>query len=339
MEESPSRNAPAAHLSLNELAAATLREQADIFARKKEAAAREEDEAKRSHALHDARVALRRLRIVGSRKLRKRVDRLDRALSRARDADVTAADAAGYAEKLSPGRKARFDDYLQDLRAERDREFRMMATALEGKDAAKAAARALREAKRREREVAAALPRPAGLDAGSVVAKAYAALAAFEAPAIGGAPDEALYHDIRRAAKRFRFTLELFEPILGPGCAELVAAAKALQDYLGGINDAAVCARSANEHLARWAENPDGPLHRAFPEVAAYLAARLKRVQKGAAAFPREWRRVASAPFRKRLHAVLGACPIDFLPAARYLDGPGDARDVAETDALGRSGG
>jgi hypothetical protein len=44
-------------------------------------------------------------------------------------------------------------------------------------------------------------------------------------------------HAFRLAGKRFRYSLELFRPVFGPGFEPKLKALKQLQDYLGDIND------------------------------------------------------------------------------------------------------
>ena len=47
-------------------------------------------------------------------------------------------------------------------------------------------------------------------------------------------------HAFRLEAKRFRYTLELFRPLYGPGLERRLAALRQLQQYLGEINDCVV---------------------------------------------------------------------------------------------------
>lgn len=46
-------------------------------------------------------------------------------------------------------------------------------------------------------------------------------------------------HEFRIAAKKFRYALELFQPLYGPKFAGKLAGLKKLQDYLGRLNDLA----------------------------------------------------------------------------------------------------
>jgi CHAD domain-containing protein len=63
--------------------------------------------------------------------------------------------------------------------------------------------------------------------------------AAGTAAAVAGVSLPAL-HQFRLNCKRFRYTLELFEPFYGPEMSPASAAMKGVQDRLGAINDCAV---------------------------------------------------------------------------------------------------
>jgi hypothetical protein len=58
-------------------------------------------------------------------------------------------------------------------------------------------------------------------------------------------------HDMRIAAKRLRYVLEMTEGALGPAAAEAVKAAKELQDVLGDIHDCDEFAPRVQEHIDR----------------------------------------------------------------------------------------
>jgi CHAD domain-containing protein len=51
--------------------------------------------------------------------------------------------------------------------------------------------------------------------------------------------DSESLHEFRIAAKKFRYALELFQPLYGPQFAQKLARLKKLQDYLGHLNDLA----------------------------------------------------------------------------------------------------
>ncbi len=46
-------------------------------------------------------------------------------------------------------------------------------------------------------------------------------------------------HQFRLASKRFRYSVELFRPVYGPGLVERLSALRTVQQHLGGVNDCA----------------------------------------------------------------------------------------------------
>jgi hypothetical protein len=65
-------------------------------------------------------------------------------------------------------------------------------------------------------------------------------------------PDEVeALHDMRIAAKRLRYILELFAPRLGPEAARAAKSAKKLQDLLGEIHDCDVNVPLVEQHVVR----------------------------------------------------------------------------------------
>ena len=77
--------------------------------------------------------------------------------------------------------------------------------------------------------------------------------AEFEAhlPALDAPDDAVALHDLRIAAKRLRYTIELFHEVLPPDAADLIERLKDLQDDLGYIHDRDVLAELARaEHQA-----------------------------------------------------------------------------------------
>jgi CHAD domain-containing protein len=58
-------------------------------------------------------------------------------------------------------------------------------------------------------------------------------------------------HDLRIAAKRLRYTLEVLGPVLGPAAAVVEDEARALQDVLGEVHDCDVLAPRLEQELAK----------------------------------------------------------------------------------------
>ena len=194
-----------------------------------------------AEALHDFRVALRRLRSLlrayrpwlGDalpRKLRRRLRKLVRRTGPARDAEVqlawlrAAQPDAGEAE--GPGVQWLVDD----LAARRDAEYHGLRAALP------AAFPRLRQRLRvRLAHVADTVTSPFGAAAAQRLREAADDLQAHLAQ-VQGAADEAEIHRARIAGKRLRY---LLEPLAGalPGGKALVKELRALQDCMGAIHD------------------------------------------------------------------------------------------------------
>ena len=130
-------------------------------------------------------------------------------------------------------------------------------------------------------------------------------------------------HDMRIAAKRLRYVLEMSEPVLGPPASKGAKQAKKLQDLLGEIHDCDEHLPLVERHLARLREEDAAALqatakrgaadldpagvreapHRrhyaGLEALAAYLRARREVLYKR---FVREWTRLEKAGFRASLN-------------------------------------
>ena len=133
-------------------------------------------------------------------------------------------------------------------------------------------------------------------------------------------------HDLRIAAKRLRYVLEIARPALGKGASDGVRTAKALQQLLGDIHDcdemlprvqahaerlrardveelrrrAGRNARDLKPELAATREGADH--YRGLETLAAHLAARRQVLF---ARFEREWIRLEARDFRGTLLAAI----------------------------------
>jgi len=81
----------------------------------------------------------------------------------------------------------------------------------------------------------------------------YTRLAAARAyhPFPSDAPIER-YHALRIELKKFRYTMEYFQEVLGKKAREIVADLKQMQDHLGDLNDAQVATQILNEFVRDW---------------------------------------------------------------------------------------
>ena len=100
-----------------------------------------------------------------------------------------------------------------------------------------------------------------------------------------GDPGPPALHQARLAAKRLRYTLELFRPCYGPGLEARLKGLRRLQQVLGELNDAAATGRLLGKALT--GERPHHQL------VLKFLDA---RAQAEAQAFRKEWTEVFDAP-------------------------------------------
>jgi CHAD domain-containing protein len=115
-------------------------------------------------------------------------------------------------------------------------------------------------------------------------------------------------HALRIECKYLRYTLEFFQEVLGDSAPQVIRQVIVVQDHLGEIQDADVASRLLAEYLSR-----------AFKEQAAasatetadldgvtrYLSHRRDQSRQMAATFPNLWKQIDSIKFRRRLAAVI----------------------------------
>ncbi|HEY0614728.1 MAG TPA: CHAD domain-containing protein [Candidatus Elarobacter sp.] len=245
-------------------------------------------------AVHDARVAVRRLRsdlrafrpvldAAWARDLRERMRWLQDGFSAARDADVLLESLRRRAGELHDDERSGVDDALSPLREERRAAYDRMGAMLD--DARYAALlNDLIEAVNRPcfTEGSGA---PAREAIGTILCGAWSALRKRVRERSRPATDREL-HGIRIAAKRMRYAAEAVAPLAGRRTRALAHAAESLQTVLGDQHDAVV-ARERVRALAADAR-------RAF--VAGALAA-LEHLaaRDGRRAWRRSWRKVKTA--------------------------------------------
>jgi CHAD domain-containing protein len=138
--------------------------------------------------------------------------------------------------------------------------------------------------------------------------------------------DPQALHDMRIAAKRLRYILELAGPALGKGASNGAREAKEIQTLLGELHDCDVMLGLIDAHRASLraddveaalalapAEEGDLPAssvralpnrlhHRGLEALSAYFSAR-RRLLYGQ--FARRWKRLESAGFRERILKAL----------------------------------
>jgi hypothetical protein len=134
-------------------------------------------------------------------------------------------------------------------------------------------------------------------------------------------------HDMRIAAKRVRYLLELVGPCLGPAAARGAKRAKALQGLLGEIHDCDEMLPLVRAHVKRLRAQdaaavraaageaddvepraagaaPNRTRYRGLESLQAYLGARRSVLH---ARFLREWAKLEKRGFRERLETELAA--------------------------------
>ena len=137
-------------------------------------------------------------------------------------------------------------------------------------------------------------------------------------------------HDMRIAAKRLRYVLEVTEPCFGATAAEALEEAKALQEVLGEIHDCDVMLPRVESHVRRLADHDamaarlpfdgapdlppesvrDVPNRHRYPglrSLATYFQARRAVLYES---FLEHWARLERERFRERLEADLVADPV-----------------------------
>jgi CHAD domain-containing protein len=207
------------------------------------------DDPRDAEALHDARVALRRLRswvrafaleVDLPRPLARRLRRLARATGDARDLEA----AVERLEALADASRGRGRAPLVALARELSRRRNLGREPLR------------REVARRwavlDEDLARALVDAPGAIAPRFSSALAAQLAAASAPFAATAPaasDWPALHRLRIAAKRLRYLLEPMREAL-PDARRMLQEIKALQEHLGAVNDAVVLEELLAQHAA-----------------------------------------------------------------------------------------
>lgn len=271
-------------------------------------------------ALHDMRVATRRMRAAfrvfggsfekGFRKpLTRGLKRVGRALGRVRDLDVFMENARCYLDALPEDRQGELDLLIDAWEARREKARRKMVAALDD-DRYRAFVADMREfvetpglGAREPRGTSPVLVRHVAPPA---IYARYAEVRAY-GPHLGGADIETL-HALRIDGKRLRYTLEFFEEALGGEARGVIETVRALQDHLGALHDADVARgllREVMAHALREAGEGDEPP--ALHGLAAYLDDREAALHTLIKTFETAaWADVASEETRAQLARAVG---------------------------------
>jgi CHAD domain-containing protein len=242
-------------------------------------------------ALHDFRVALRRLRTllrayrqdlgdIAPKKLQRRLRDLTRDTSAGRDAEVQLAWIESHRGELGKRLRTGVPWLLARLEERRAQAYATIRGEV------------VQEFRQVERRVRRALnptlvdPSPRGLAFGVAAARLireHGAALEQELAAAQAAHDDASVHAARIAVKRLRY---LLEPLTAeaPAASSAVEQLKQLQDLLGELHDLAVLARELGEAVAEAAAERARRLHElALKGAGRARTTRSKRPQAGSA--------------------------------------------------------
>jgi CHAD domain-containing protein len=283
---------------------------------------------KDTEALHDMRVATRRMRTAfrvfedaldanTMTSYLKDLRRTGRILGRVRDLDVFRENARAYLDTFTKGNQPDLSVLRQAWDAEYDWARAKMLKYLDRRRYA-----------RFKREFATLLEAPL-LQTDTTEAYAAHRVAETLPNLINGRltefytcrarldqPNPALtdYHQMRIVAKNLRYTLEYFREVLGADVEQAIAEIKVLQNHLGALQDAVVASVHLHHVIAwgTWTPPADADLRwaktsSATPDVAAYLAYQQAEIRRLVNTFPEAWRRFERADFAQLIASAIAA--------------------------------
>ena len=278
-----------------------------------------------TEALHDMRVATRRLRAAfrvfgpyykpkAIAAYRKGLKRTGRALGPVRDLDVFRAKTHAYLSTLPQSSQGDLDRFLAVLQAHRDSARARMNNYLDSTKYTQ-----FKELFGQFVQMEGMGSRPALLKDGDprphrvrhvapmVIYQRLAAVRAYdEWVSIPDPPPERL-HALRIACKRLRYTLEFFREVLGPDTRALIKTIVTIQDHLGNLQDARVACALLEDFLHRgtWGsdrspgEQATAPVD--VPGVQAYHDARQRELKRLLETFPEVWQPMHEREFSRMI--------------------------------------
>lgn len=117
-------------------------------------------------------------------------------------------------------------------------------------------------------------------------------------------------HALRIECKYLRYTLEFFQEVLGQGAPQVIRQVIVVQDHLGEVQDADVASRLLAEYLSKAFKEQALAITPATSDldgVTRYLSHRRDQARQMAASFPQVWKHLDSAKFRRRLAGVVAS--------------------------------
>ncbi|GAB4422972.1 MAG: hypothetical protein Kow0031_01220 [Anaerolineae bacterium] len=269
--------------------------------------------------LHDMRVATRRMRAAFDlfapafqpktiAPLLAGLKATGRALGPVRDLDVFIEKFEQYQAVLPPEEQAQFEVFLNMWRKRRAAARKTMIKYLDSKayrrfkkDFHKFA---ITEGQgvRSVKETVPPTPQELRHVVPGLVYSAYDGVRAYET-VLDNAPIETL-HQLRISFKGLRYTLEFIEEVLGEGKEMVIGEVKAMQDYLGDLNDADVAAQILEDFLSKWSKKQrklTAEKRQSAAPMQAYLATQIEKREALLTGFPDLWEQFNRAEFRQTL--------------------------------------
>jgi CHAD domain-containing protein/uncharacterized protein YjbK len=270
-------------------------------------------------ALHDMRVATRRLRAAfrvfeagfSKKAITPLLDGLKatgRALGPVRDYDVFMEKLEHYQATLPEAERANLQPLFETWAAKRRAAREQMLAYLDSKKYFKFKQNFLEfvetEGLGAKRIPNRKKPTPYQLChvAPTLISESYAHIRAFE-PGLDSAPIETL-HQLRIAFKRFRYTVEYLQEVLDKEAKAVIEETKAMQDHLGSLQDADVATGILQRFLVEWEQHQ---LHlplaerRSSTQIVAYLNYQLGQRQQLLTTFPAAWAHFNRPEFKHKL--------------------------------------
>lgn len=233
----------------------------------------------------------RHLRAGGTGSLRRRLRSLAALLGEVRDRDVLLAHAGRHPNARAEG--AALSSWTGALRAERESAMAALAREL----ASPSHRRLLADLE--AFAAGGARPRRPGPRLRDILPAAvwtqYARVRRFEADPD---PDLPAFHRLRIECKRLRYLLDAFRDAFPPGRRSLSRAPRDMQDALGSLQDAVVCAERLRSWRVRAGETPGGA---GDEELRGYLESLEREIASRRAACREAFASVGGAAYRRRL--------------------------------------
>jgi CHAD domain-containing protein len=274
-------------------------------------------------ALHDMRVASRRLRVALEifepyfpqkkiRSFRRDMRDLGRALGRVRDLDVFIEKTQAYIEALPPDESPALRPLLDAFGERRQQAHTALIHLLDEPETRQFLTEFENYLKQTDGENVSAdiQPQPVKVShlAPIFIYQRLAAVRAFE-DILENASLEQL-HALRSAFKYLRYTIEFFREALGEDAKSVLNDLRTIQDHLGNLNDAHLACGMLNDFLAEWEAQQNGLpiMGRQNPQgILTCLSLRSQERHRLLTEFPQVWQNFNRPEFRKILGGMLGS--------------------------------